>query len=116
MNQKPDFLLFESSFVEQSIDRWIKSIKELNSSNMDLFSVSKAFKRVKYSSKEKSNQIIVNAQEFSKRFKSRMIVEIRKLLGREFSLSSDYDRLIYYERIKIDGVNKTARHRFSEWY
>jgi len=61
INQKPDLLLFESSFDELSIDRWIKSIKELNSSNMDLFVLSKAFKRVKYGSKEKSEQIIVNA-------------------------------------------------------
>ncbi|MCH8027629.1 MAG: hypothetical protein IID63_05845 [candidate division Zixibacteria bacterium] len=108
INQKPDLLLFESSFDELSIDRWIKSIKELNSSNMDLFVLSKAFKRVKYGSKEKREQIIVNAQEFSKRFESRMNVEIRKLLGRRFSLSSDYDRLNYYQRIKIDGANKTA--------
>ncbi|MCH9024367.1 MAG: hypothetical protein IH931_03455 [candidate division Zixibacteria bacterium] len=108
INQKPDLLLFENSFDEQSMGRWIKSIKELNSSNIDLFGLSKAFKRVKYGSKEKSEQIIVNAQEFSKRFESRMNVEIRKLLGRKFSLSSDYDRLNYYQRIEIDGANKAA--------
>ena len=108
IDQKPDLLLFESSFKEQSIGRWIKSIKELNSSNMDLFSLSKAFKRVKYGSKDKSDQIIVNAQEFSKRFENRMNAEIRKLLGREFSLSADYDRLNYYQRIEVEGVRKTA--------
>ena len=53
INQKPDLLLFESSFDELSIDRWIKSIKELNSSNMDLFVLSKAFTRVQYGSKDK---------------------------------------------------------------
>ena len=108
INQKPDLLLFENSFGEQSMGRWIKSIKELNSSNIDLFGLSKVFKRVKYGSKEKSNQIIVNAQEFSKRFESRMNVEIRKLLGRKFSLSSHYDRLNYYEQIEIDGASEAA--------
>ncbi len=105
-NQKPDLLLFESSFDDQAIERWIKSAKELNSSNMVLFGVSKVLKRVKSGSKANSDQIIVNAQEFSKRFESRMNAEIPKLLGRGIKLSSDYDRLNYYNRIEISDEEK----------